>query len=972
MSGLYLEVMLMTPTISRVIPRAVLTAAILLSLTACGGGGGTKSDAPIVTPPIGGGGNGGGDGGGDGNGGGTGGNGGGTGGDGGGSGGGDNGGDDPAPQPPKEPELIGWNDGFDPLTRPQVLADSIDTGYQWKWGYNWGMAGGAEARAAGFTGKGVRVGMADGQYLGASYNSPTAHLNVNYQDFRNSPELEAEDAVQRDHGHHVAAVLAGKEMGLFPGGIAPNVDFYWARTCEADTCYGDAAHAAVIAWGEIGGVDIINWSFGTSLARDNDAERKLYADGYARMAASATYDALFVVAAGNDAFDTASSPADLPLLYPEYESRWMAVVAANVEDGVVVGLDDYSNQCGLAMNWCIAAPATNRMTASDSEPGANYVAGTSLATPFVSGVAALVKENFGWMTASNLQTTIFTTAVDMGDAGVDEVWGWGVVDAYGALKGPGQFLADFTANVDGDYHSVFSNDISGGGGLVKDGQGALYLAGKNTYTGQTLVQGGTLGLMGDVAGDVSVSGATFQSMGGKVGGNFSVDATGVTGIAVGQPLLIGGNANLDGELHLRGTVDGYNVTGKSPELLLSAGSVNGAFNDVTYGSGLFYTADIAYSDKDVKADLHRVEGAASAVSAGLSSVVVSGARVADGVLDGFAGGAVGSASFNDGFFSVVNSDLSVASASLASISGFEHGAQRTVAMQSALNDLHLAADHAPRLIRSADTFAMWIKTDRQDGTFDRDGFAKMDYQQDGYALGFDLRMDNTDMVIGGSVIAGRVKGDAGAVGGRFESKRKGLTGYVYQPLGIGYVSGILSGIDGNVDTRRNAIIGSVNEQLVSERDETVFAGRIEMGFATNVGFNPYVGLGAIRHEQGSFAEASDSGFGLIAGSDSDTVLFGEAGVRLMGGVDAWTWNASFGYRNIFDGNNMNFDARFGGLEGVGVTIEGMPVSRDAFRVSLGGAWQINAQAQLFGRVGAERGSSRLDNAQLDVGLRMTF
>jgi Subtilisin-like serine proteases len=157
------------------------------------------------------------------------------------------------------------------------------------------------------------------------------------------------------------------------------------------------------------------------------------------MAASATYDALFVVAAGNDSFDTASSPADLPLLYPEYESRWMAVVAANVENGVVVGLDDYSNQCGLAMNWCIAAPATNRMTASDSEPGANYVAGTSLATPFVSGVAALVKENFGWMTASNLQTTIFTTAVDMGDAGVDEVWGWGVVDAYGALKDRASF-----------------------------------------------------------------------------------------------------------------------------------------------------------------------------------------------------------------------------------------------------------------------------------------------------------------------------------------------------------------------------------------------------------------------------------------------------------------------------------------------------------------------------------------------------
>jgi len=106
--------------------------------------------------------------------------------------------------------------------------------------------------------------------------------------------------------------------------------------------------------------------------------------------------------------------------------------------------------------------------------------GTSMATPVVSGVAALVKEAFPWFTAHDLQQTLLTTATDLGAPGVDEIYGWGLVNAAKAVLGYGQFVETATLDTKG-YSSTFSNDISGAGGLVKAGAGTLTLIGANTY-----------------------------------------------------------------------------------------------------------------------------------------------------------------------------------------------------------------------------------------------------------------------------------------------------------------------------------------------------------------------------------------------------------------------------------------------------------------------------------------------------------
>lgn len=124
--------------------------------------------------------------------------------------------------------------------------------------------------------------------------------------------------------------------------------------------------------------------------------------------------------------------------------------------------------------------------------------GTSGAAPTVTGIAALVKEKYPWMTNENLKMTLLTTATDIGEKGVDVVYGWGLVNADRALNGPKYLDKHLIVYEDGYARfrtsglSIFSNNIEGDGGLYKSGPGTLVLAGDNLYKGGTYVDEGEL------------------------------------------------------------------------------------------------------------------------------------------------------------------------------------------------------------------------------------------------------------------------------------------------------------------------------------------------------------------------------------------------------------------------------------------------------------------------------------------------
>lgn len=83
---------------------------------------------------------------------------------------------------------------------------------------------------------------------------------------------------------------------------------------------------------------------------------------------------------------------------------------------------------------------TGNVQSSRTEPDSGYEAwdGTSMATPHVSGVAALVWSNHAQCTNSEIRSALQLTAEDLGDPGRDNAYGFGMVQA----KAADDFLAD--------------------------------------------------------------------------------------------------------------------------------------------------------------------------------------------------------------------------------------------------------------------------------------------------------------------------------------------------------------------------------------------------------------------------------------------------------------------------------------------------------------------------------------------------
>ncbi len=140
---------------------------------------------------------------------------------------------------------------------------------------------------------------------------------------------------------------------------------------------------------------------------------------------------------------------------------------------------------------------------------------TNLAPVVPADAYVLIETRFPYsLSVDQLDAILATTELPSGGA-LDNGSGWARLNLYAAAGGYGAFPSNVTVDMNaalGGFNAfdVWSNNISGPGGLTLQGSGTLVLAGDDTFTGGVNVQGGALGVTGSLLGPLSVSpGAAF-------------------------------------------------------------------------------------------------------------------------------------------------------------------------------------------------------------------------------------------------------------------------------------------------------------------------------------------------------------------------------------------------------------------------------------------------------------------------------
>jgi subtilisin family serine protease len=289
-------------------------------------------------------------------------------------------------------------------------------------------------------------------------------------------------ASESPHGTHVAGEIAAAKNGIGMTGVAPGVKVSGIKVGNPDGFFYTEAVVCGFMWAAEHGVDVTNNSYYTDPWYFNckdDPDQKALVEAVSRATRYAEKKgAVNVAAAGNENYDLASdeildpsSPNDttpgdrvidphecfdIPTQLPG-----VVTVAATGAKGLKSSFSNYGR--GVID---IAAPGGDSTAYQTPEPPATsglilgtlpggkwgYMAGTSMASPHVAGVAALIKSTHPHASPATVKALLYAEAdatactkpydID-GDGKVDAVcegpknrngfYGWGMADALDAV-----------------------------------------------------------------------------------------------------------------------------------------------------------------------------------------------------------------------------------------------------------------------------------------------------------------------------------------------------------------------------------------------------------------------------------------------------------------------------------------------------------------------------------------------------------
>jgi subtilisin len=219
------------------------------------------------------------------------------------------------------------------------------------------------------------------------------------------------------HGSHVAGIVAALDNDIGVIGVGPQIDLYAIKVLGANGSGYLSDVIEGIQWAIANNMQVINMSLGTA----SDIQSLHDAVITAKNAG------IVVVAAAGNSGGAVSYPA----AYPE-----VIAVSATDENNVLASWSSRGPEVDLA------APGVD-IYSTYKGTGYATLSGTSMAAPHVSGSAALVlntpvgvydaNANGKW-DPDEVQKKLQDKATDLGTPGFDNLYGWGLVNAFAATQ----------------------------------------------------------------------------------------------------------------------------------------------------------------------------------------------------------------------------------------------------------------------------------------------------------------------------------------------------------------------------------------------------------------------------------------------------------------------------------------------------------------------------------------------------------
>lgn len=286
-----------------------------------------------------------------------------------------------------------------------------DPSYSKQWGLSQVNAPQAWGRS---TGAGIVIAVID---TGVDLNHPDLAGKI----------LPGRDVVNGDndpqddvgHGTHVAGIAAAMtDNGAGVAGMGWDTLILPVKVLASDGFGTDVDAAQGIVWAVDNGANIVNMSLG---GEDYSAALRTATD-YAF-----AHGALVVSSAGNcgDPNDYGQCTRHNPIIYPAANPNVLAVGATTSSDERA----SFSEYGGFVD---VTAPGVSIYSTFWNDMY-RYLSGTSMASPLVAGLAALVWARDPALSNAQVADTIMSTAVDLGLAGRDDEYGYGRVNAEAAV-----------------------------------------------------------------------------------------------------------------------------------------------------------------------------------------------------------------------------------------------------------------------------------------------------------------------------------------------------------------------------------------------------------------------------------------------------------------------------------------------------------------------------------------------------------